>query len=74
VDVTAIEAMQAAADTKSPAAKDEAVKFLKEILANGPVLKTEILEAAEADVYSRWPTSLPGHLAAQCWPPRRTAI
>jgi hypothetical protein len=29
VDVTAVEAMQAASETKSPAARDEAVKFLK---------------------------------------------
>ena len=49
VDVTALEAMQAAADTKSPVARDEAKKFLKEILAKGPVLQIEILEAAEAE-------------------------
>jgi hypothetical protein len=49
VDVTAIEAMQAAAETKSPAAKDEAMKFLSDMLAKGPVLKTEIEEAAEAN-------------------------
>ena len=49
VDVTAVEAMQAAAETKSPAAKDKAIKFLRDILAKGPVLKTEIKEAAEAN-------------------------
>jgi putative DNA primase/helicase len=49
VDVTAVEAMQAAADTKSPVARDEARKFLTEILAKGPVLKTEIEEAAAAN-------------------------
>lgn len=45
IDVSAAEAMQA---TKSPAARDEAKQFLADILANGPVLKTEIVEAAEA--------------------------
>jgi len=34
---------------KSPAARDEAKKFLTDILANGPVLKTEIEEAAKAN-------------------------
>jgi hypothetical protein len=37
------------AATKSPAARDEAKKFLTDILANGPVLKTEIEEAAKAN-------------------------
>jgi hypothetical protein len=46
VDVTASEAMAA---TKSPAARDEAKKFLTDILANGPVHKTEIEEAAKAN-------------------------
>jgi putative DNA primase/helicase len=49
VDVTAVEAMQAAVESKSPAARDEAKKFLSDILAKGPVLKTEIEEAAEAN-------------------------
>jgi transcriptional regulator of acetoin/glycerol metabolism len=53
VDVTAIEAMQGAADTKSPGARDEAKKLLSDILAKGPVLKTEIEEAAEANGISR---------------------
>jgi hypothetical protein len=46
VDVTASEAMAA---TKSLAARDEAKKFLTDILANGPVLKTEIEDAAKAN-------------------------
>jgi AAA domain len=46
VDVSAAEAM---ATVKSPAARDEAKKFLTDILANGPVLKTEIEEAADAN-------------------------
>ncbi len=49
VDVTAMEAMQAAADNKSPAARDEAKKFLVDMLADGPVAKTEIEDAAEAN-------------------------
>lgn len=49
VDVTALEAMQTASDTRSPAVRDEAKKFLREILARGPVLKDEIDEAAEAN-------------------------
>jgi putative DNA primase/helicase len=48
VDVTAAEAMEAAT-TKSAGARDEAKIFLTDILANGPVLKTEIEEAAEAN-------------------------
>jgi putative DNA primase/helicase len=47
VDVTATEAMNAA--SKSPAARDGAKKFLADILASGPVKKTEIEEAAEAN-------------------------
>jgi putative DNA primase/helicase len=49
VDVTAIEAMQAASDTRSPALKDEAKKFLREILAQGPVPKDEVEEAADGN-------------------------
>jgi hypothetical protein len=49
VDVTAAEALQAAADNRSPTARDEAKKFLAEILASGPVAKTEIEEAAEGN-------------------------
>jgi putative DNA primase/helicase len=47
VDVTASEAMQAST-TKSPAVRDGAKKFLTEMLASGPMLKTEIDEAAKA--------------------------
>jgi Bifunctional DNA primase/polymerase, N-terminal/AAA domain len=52
VDVTAVEAMQAAVDNKSPGARDVAKKFLDDMLAKGPVLKTEIEEAAEANSIS----------------------
>jgi putative DNA primase/helicase len=53
VDVSAMEAMQAAADNKSPTMRDSAKKFLFEIIANGPVLRKEIEEAAEANGISR---------------------
>jgi hypothetical protein len=46
VDVSASEAMQAAADNKSPGARDATKKLLREMLANGPALRTEIEEAA----------------------------
>jgi phage/plasmid primase-like uncharacterized protein len=49
VDVSASEAMQAAADNKSPGARDAAKKLLREMLANGPALRTEIEEVAEAN-------------------------
>ena len=46
VDVTASEAMQA---SKSPAARDDAKKFLADLLASGPLPKREIEEAADAN-------------------------
>ena len=49
VDVTAVEAMQAATESRSPTARDTAKNFLREILANGPVNAAEIEEAAEAN-------------------------
>jgi hypothetical protein len=49
VDVTATEAMQAATEAKSPTARDEAKTFLSDILANGPVTKNDIEEAADAN-------------------------
>jgi putative DNA primase/helicase len=47
VDVTATEAMQAASEDKSPAARDEAKKLLQDLLGNGPVAVKEIANAAE---------------------------
>jgi hypothetical protein len=44
-----MEAMQAASENKSPGARDEGKKFLRAILAAGPVAKTEIEEAAKAE-------------------------
>ena len=52
VDVTATEAMQAAIENKSPVARDNAKKFLAEVLSEGPVKKSEIEEAAEANCIS----------------------
>jgi AAA domain len=49
VDVTAAEAMQAATETKSPAARDGAKKFLAELLASGPIAKRDIEDAAEGN-------------------------
>jgi hypothetical protein len=49
VDVTATEAMQAATEAKSPAARDSAKKFLTELLADGPVAKKDIEDAAEGN-------------------------
>jgi putative DNA primase/helicase len=48
IDVTAAEAMNAAAESKSPAARDEAKKFLLEYLADGPVPSKAVEDAAEA--------------------------
>jgi putative DNA primase/helicase len=53
VDVSANEAMQAAADSRSPGAKDRAKKFLLKMLADGSALRDEIDEAAEANGISR---------------------
>jgi putative DNA primase/helicase len=56
VDITAVEAMQAVADNRSPGAKDAAKKLLGEMLANEkPMPMTEIEEAAEANGIS-WAT------------------
>lgn len=52
VDVTAMEAMQAATDNRAPAARDDAKKSLEDTLQNGPVLETEIMEAAKASLIS----------------------
>jgi AAA domain len=49
VDVTATEAMQAASEAKSPTARDQAKKFLAELLANGPMVRTEIEDAADGN-------------------------
>jgi putative DNA primase/helicase len=52
VDITATEAMQAASENKSPGAREEAKKFLLNMLANGPVPAAEVQEAAKANSIS----------------------
>jgi hypothetical protein len=52
VDVTANEALSAASENKAPAAVDEAKRFLLDMLANGPVTKKEIEDAAEGSEIS----------------------
>ena len=47
VDITPAEAMQAAAESKSPGARDNAKEFLKALLSDGPVGAREIREAAK---------------------------
>jgi putative DNA primase/helicase len=53
VDITAIEAMQAAADSKSPSARDTAKRFIEALLSSGPVSSTEVQEAAKENGISR---------------------
>ena len=53
VDITAMEAMQAVADNRSPGAKDAAKKLLQEMLAKGGLPAGEVEEAAEANGISR---------------------
>jgi AAA domain len=53
VDITAVEAMQAATKPRSTTARDDAKEFLLDLLANGPVRSREIIEAAEANGISR---------------------
>lgn len=47
VDVSATEAMQAAGENKSPGAKEAARKLLKEFLSKGPILSSDLQEAAK---------------------------
>jgi DNA polymerase len=47
VDITATEALQAAAESKSPTARDDAKHFLEALLSNGPVSAAEVLETAK---------------------------
>jgi putative DNA primase/helicase len=55
VDVTATEALSAANENKAPAQRDEAKKFLRAMLAAGPMPMTDIKEAAEGNGLS-WAT------------------
>jgi hypothetical protein len=47
VDITAVEAMQAAAESKSPSARINARQFLEGLLGAGPVASREVAEAAK---------------------------
>jgi hypothetical protein len=49
VDVSAVEAMQAVNEFKSPSARDSAKQFLHSLLINGPVARNEIDDAAKAN-------------------------
>jgi DNA polymerase I-like protein with 3'-5' exonuclease and polymerase domains len=53
VDITAVEAMQAASDNKSPSALDTAKRFIETLLSNGPIASKEVHEAAEENGISR---------------------
>src|SRR5262249_2865480 len=46
VDITATEALQAAAESKSPSARDNAKYFLEALLSNGPISSKDVQEAA----------------------------
>src|SRR5262249_17055215 len=47
VDITAVEAMQAASDNKSPSARDDAKRFVEMLLGNGPIGSKDVVEAAK---------------------------
>jgi DNA polymerase I-like protein with 3'-5' exonuclease and polymerase domains len=53
VDITAVEAMQAAADNKSPSALDNAKCFIETLLGGGPIISKEVHEAAKENGISR---------------------
>jgi hypothetical protein len=53
IDVSAMEAMQAAKESRSPTVRDTAKEFLYTLLANGPVARAEIDDAASANGISR---------------------
>jgi DNA polymerase len=53
VDVTATEAMQAAADSKSPSRRGSAKEFLMDTLSAGPVPSADVLEAAKEEGISK---------------------
>jgi putative DNA primase/helicase len=53
VEVTATEAMQAAADDRSPAQIESAMHFLTDLLSEGAVESGEVAEASEVENFSR---------------------
>jgi putative DNA primase/helicase len=52
VAISANEAMQAASNSKMPQERSSANKFLKDFLAAGPKLQSEVIDAAEANLIS----------------------
>jgi len=53
VDITAVEAMQAATENKSPSARDNAKHFLETLLSNGPIGSKDVHEAAKENGISQ---------------------
>jgi hypothetical protein len=53
VEVTATEAMQAAADDRSPAQVESAMHFLSDLLSEGAVESDEVAKASEVENLSR---------------------
>jgi len=53
VDITAVEAMQAATENKSPSARDNAKRFIETLLSNGPIGAKDMQEAAKENGISR---------------------
>jgi hypothetical protein len=53
LDITATEALQAAAESKSPGARENAKRFLEALLSDGPVGSKDVVEAAEANGISQ---------------------
>jgi putative DNA primase/helicase len=53
IDITATEALQAAAESKSPSARDTAKDFIVTLLNDGPVDSSEVLKAVEANGISK---------------------
>jgi len=53
VDITATEALQAASESKSPSARDNAKRFIEMLLSNGPVVSKHIQEAVKENGISK---------------------
>jgi len=49
VDITATEALQAAAESKSPSARDNAKRFIDTFLSDGPIGSKDVEDAAKAN-------------------------
>src|SRR5262249_27254432 len=53
LDITATEALQAASESKSPSARDNAKQFLETLLSGGPLSSKDVQEAAKENGISR---------------------